>query len=1666
MLLGFIVYTILFKLCFLTIYCRSASMRTVSMRPTGTTPNTSTLNSRDFHHSAGGGNNTSTSSGSHILDTISRDRQSLFDNATLEKDRMEKVDVHNSSLPHKRDHQMTNHHHAQPRGDADGSNTGAHDDFNYSSYYQISYDTAQRFEAKANNQNASDDDNLSHDSYHLSEDLAGGSCSEDDLIGVICDDVDSHDSNEHLYICNSNNREALNLNTSRSNSRDSLNSSKSKGRGSLRSKSREFVRSNGMESVHKGRDSVYSHKSKSREYVHSMQSRDSLTMKSSDSRRDMMHNRNSASLDEVESCVPDTSVITYDNGNAWSRTMSISSDVGNAVMLQYRDTIGKSNPSITGGRGAALHIDNGNYISHVSDEDGEENDTDKDQFPPVLPDENENKAIDEGYEETLTEESNEASRENEQRQSHDNISINNINSEHCSKEDLSNVEIDIAPSPISDEGMRDSEPIILITDCIIPDIPPLLEEIKYTLHRRHVVSSGDLTNQKPKRFPRYMSPSPTRIESTPKPTKEQQRAQLTKIKKSLSSPIVYDNKTTFGPPKMPLDYVVLNKLPSVDSYSCKDDSLSPSLDKDIVAHIRVKNMDDYKDGITRLHQSRCRDVRYKARFLTPPKAEIEDLTTTDSAESEPLAEHDSSSSEQEEYKCLIPVEDDVNKILSECQDSDLSDFIPSPIGSPMKTVRLVTYQSHSISQDIPYADDGMDSDASKNDLQSLKSNQSDEQGGVGRQQHILLVKQISHPPVIESRVKASAEILSSSPAVGFHHLDASSESEVDDKDQISESSSGTDIVYDDQFENNFEHNIEDSLQAKDTERSDYIEDTIDLLESSLPLNDNKLDESVTLQNVSEIWEMSSEGSVEHDMLNDLLEHHTQTLAAQSSPTSVSAVNQPRSIEAEKLSLIEYEGRINSMSSDEEVEFFEVDELYEYQRILFTQQRPSLVPTVEQKYEIEIDEDTMSSCEGGETLAMATAITTAAILADKEENIAATFVEYEDDSETKVLASAITKAAITAAKEENEFFSVATAITDAAISAEKDYLSAPILIKDLSISSYGEVEQVDNEELIELQMTLKRQGETSGLTAVQQSHVIEIEDASSDNEHIIDLVEIPKYPEVLSSDDEVIPDDDLDLENMSRIMDAQQHIAFGNTKPHSSTEIDEDCEDEHVVASTSSISSYSTVPVIHDLIRFSPETVPIPQPGDDISSDGDAEHELMEHTNAVDILAREQIHGVNAVPQNSIDIVMSSEEEETALPLNQATSTDDSMSFSPHLPPSGLDISSESDREEPASEDLLDPLQVLVHDAQHHWGETILAAHPHVDSLGHDLAQKDFSGFSDDSDEGVLGLDMTTYTVHEISSDSDDDITVGTMPLPSDFLHSSILGSPCMLARVDEVDEGDGSSLDDLPPPPSSANEAPQGVLESPLSGDINHQTQLIRLDNIFETMDSLNYPCDLGTPLELDIRLEDPGTYVDLSRTMENLATIGSMDSTSQNHSDSSSESDFEDVGQLVVGRPDTNVPAEKHGNKDEIYFMSNPYVNEGGESSHTNSTSTVVEDTPSKQDAQQRSNTLTSSSSVDEGPLPSPPDTTPLDNVQSLVPDFIEPPSPITTEPPTEASLSSPTTEESTDDLAQVYKPVPNTTLLESVQTLPIDNVLPPIPPKAVPPKPPPKPKKDALGK
>lgn len=101
-------------------------------------------------------------------------------------------------------------------------------------------------------------------------------------------------------------------------------------------------------------------------------------------------------------------------------------------------------------------------------------------------------------------------------------------------------------------------------------------EFPYILHKRHLASKGEQTDiavqnsSLSMRSFRSRSPSPGK-----KRTREEQKAELEKVKATLSS-LAFQRKNPSVGNRRILDFVMYNKLPPRDSFSSKDDSISPT----------------------------------------------------------------------------------------------------------------------------------------------------------------------------------------------------------------------------------------------------------------------------------------------------------------------------------------------------------------------------------------------------------------------------------------------------------------------------------------------------------------------------------------------------------------------------------------------------------------------------------------------------------------------------------------------------------------------------------------------------------------------------------------------------------------------------------------------------------------------------------------------------------------------------------------------------------------------------------------------------------------------------------------------------------------------------------------------------------------------------------
>ena len=253
----------------------------------------------------------------------------------------------------------------------------------------------------------------------------------------------------------------------------------------------------------------------------------------------------------------------------------------------------------------------------------------------------------------------------------------------------SSVDDDVNSNDTSQDG-RDEEEEDNIRESLV-DIPAINgkdnnDEIPYLLHRRHLKKAwrGDSEGAVPP------PPAPlTGLARTPSPTrpvggqfpspltKDQEKTQMDKIKYGLQSPIISPAKAPKSPRdkspvgKRAFEYVPKSKLPPKDSYSSKDDSVSPQLEKEIMKRMREKAEEDRmkkEKGMMRLSGLVTAELEQKKLEQGEDAIGVAGLAESPSSESEPeTPEHDH-----------LDIEDDVNRVLSECgQEVDDSSEVSS-----------------------------------------------------------------------------------------------------------------------------------------------------------------------------------------------------------------------------------------------------------------------------------------------------------------------------------------------------------------------------------------------------------------------------------------------------------------------------------------------------------------------------------------------------------------------------------------------------------------------------------------------------------------------------------------------------------------------------------------------------------------------------------------------------------------------------------------------------------------------------------------------------------------------------------------------------------------------------------------------------------------------------
>ena len=206
-------------------------------------------------------------------------------------------------------------------------------------------------------------------------------------------------------------------------------------------------------------------------------------------------------------------------------------------------------------------------------------------------------------------------------------------------------------------------------------------DIPYILHRRHLAQTAEQNSDRYRSniqsscsFSTFKSPSLPPFSHHA--SREQQKIEMERIKTSLSSPIISPQKSPMSPSeKSPgitraFDFVVVNRLPSRDSFSSKDDSLSPSLEKEIMARINEKKERQRKMNAT----NNSFYIEGSDRVLN-----LSELIKADGGVREISSTVTTPNSESDNE--LVPLrlegEEDVNRVLSECGDQEDSSSVSS-----------------------------------------------------------------------------------------------------------------------------------------------------------------------------------------------------------------------------------------------------------------------------------------------------------------------------------------------------------------------------------------------------------------------------------------------------------------------------------------------------------------------------------------------------------------------------------------------------------------------------------------------------------------------------------------------------------------------------------------------------------------------------------------------------------------------------------------------------------------------------------------------------------------------------------------------------------------------------------------------------------------------------
>ena len=142
-------------------------------------------------------------------------------------------------------------------------------------------------------------------------------------------------------------------------------------------------------------------------------------------------------------------------------------------------------------------------------------------------------------------------------------------------------------------------------------------EIPYVLHRRHVEKQQQQANGRPSRPLQKQHTEPAlqrsrkeQVSRQQRATRDQARLQLEQIKTDLRTPIVPSSKRSPRDKSPGSGLVRVRKLPPRDSYSYKDDTVSPESEKEIISQITIH---------AKYPRSRSEEHKKRRRASPPPE---------------------------------------------------------------------------------------------------------------------------------------------------------------------------------------------------------------------------------------------------------------------------------------------------------------------------------------------------------------------------------------------------------------------------------------------------------------------------------------------------------------------------------------------------------------------------------------------------------------------------------------------------------------------------------------------------------------------------------------------------------------------------------------------------------------------------------------------------------------------------------------------------------------------------------------------------------------------------------------------------------------------------------------------------------------------------------------